>query len=111
MGFSTLHPLYPQRSMNSSDGTAVASQSLTVSTSAVAFGTAFKSTTNLIVFDVQGQNVRTRWDGTDPTSTVGHILYAGQAYTWDKAQAAAAKFIRISTAASDATIFASEFSA
>lgn len=107
MSFNILNPLYPKRSM--SGGTAVASQSLTVSTAAVGFGTAFNSKTELIVFDVQANDVRVRWDGTDPTSTVGHILPAGTAYAWTVSQAAAAKFIRISTASADATIFASEF--
>lgn len=86
----------------------VPSQSLTVSTAAVAFGTTFADTTNQVTFDIQGVDVRARWDGTDPSGTVGHILPAGTAYTWDKAMAAAAKFIRISTASSDATIFLSE---
>lgn len=109
MSYNIIHPLYPQRSM--SGGSPVASQSRTVSTSAVAFSTAFNDSTTLVTFDIQGVDVRCRWDGTDPTSTSGHILPAGTAYTWDKAQAAAAKFIRISTATSDATIFASELMA
>ena len=94
-----------------SGATAVASQSLTVSTLSVPFGTAFNANSKLVTFDVQGADIRCRWDGTDPTSTVGHILPAGTAYTWNKEQAAAAEFIRISTATGDATIFASEFTA
>lgn len=103
-----LNPLYPQRSMDSAN-TPIASQSLTVSTSAVGFGTTFNETTQLVTFDVQANTVRVRWDGTNPTSTSGHILQAGTAYTWNKAQAQAARFIRISTASGDAVLFASEF--
>ena len=87
----------------------IASQSLTVSTAAVAFGTAFAARTQLVTFDIQDNDVRVRWDGTDPTGTVGHILPAGTAYTWAASQATAAKFIRISTASADGVIFASEF--
>jgi len=109
MSFNINHPLYPQRAFLA--GSAVASQSLTVSTSVVSLGTAFSPSTNLVTFDVQDQDVRVRWDGTNPTSTAGHVLPAGTAYTWDAQQAAAAKFIRASTASADATIFVSEFSA
>lgn len=91
-----------------SGATAVASQSLTVSTAAVPFGTAFNAASELVTFDIQGVDIRARWDGTDPTGTVGHILPAGTAYTWNKSMAASATFIRISTASSDATIFLSE---
>lgn len=105
--FSQINVLYPKRAVTSA-GSAIASQSLTVSTAAVAFSTTFNDVTQLVTFDIQGVDVRCRWDGTDPTGTVGHILPGGTAYTWDAAQAAAAKFIRISTATSDATIFLSE---
>lgn len=105
MPFNNLGPLYPYPAAAS--GANTASQSLTVSTSAVAIGTAFPATTDMVTFDVQTNTVRARWDGTDPTSTVGHILYAGNSYTWSRSQFNAAKFIRISTATADATIFAS----
>lgn len=108
MAYNAQHPLYPQRSFNSSG--AVASQSLSVSTSSVGFGTTFHVNTKLVTFDVQDQDIRCRWDGTDPTGTVGHLLVAGSSYTWDKDMAAAAKFIRKSTATANATIFASELS-
>lgn len=106
MPFNILHPLYPKRGFTTSSATA--SQSLTVSTAAVGFATSFNANTNIVDFDVQDSAVRVRWDGTDPTSTVGHILPAFTGYSWDVQRAAAAKFIRISTASSDATIFASE---
>ena len=94
--------------------TAIASQSLTVSTAAVA-ATGYTiippQAVQLVTFDVQTSDVRVRWDGTDPTSTVGHYLPAGSAYTWDAAQYNAAKFIRSSSASVDAVIFASPFKA
>ena len=108
MAFNILHPLYPKLSINTS-GNVVPHQSLTVSTVAIAFATAFNSNTNLVSFDVQGSDVRVRFDGTNPTSTVGHILPAGTAYTWDKDQAARAIFIRDTSASADATLFVSEY--
>lgn len=108
--FSQIHVVYPKRAITGT--TPVASQSKTVSTAAVA-ATGFTDATaggggvNMVTFDVQDNHVRVRWDGTDPTSTVGHILYAGTNYTWPVALYNAAKFIRISTASADATIFAS----
>mgnify|MGYP003656647526 CR=1 FL=1 len=94
-------------------GSPVASQSLTVSTAAVA-PTGYTSSTavgnnSVVVFDVQGYAVRVRWDGTDPTSTVGHYLPAIAGYTWDVDQFNAAKFIRDTAAAGDATVFSSAF--
>lgn len=104
--YNTLGPLYPYPARTVTG--AIASQSLTVSTAAVAFATIYAVPgVDMVALDIQGQTVRVRWDGTDPTSTVGHILYAGQAYTWATNQFNASKFIRISTASADATIFAS----
>ena len=82
-------------------------QTLTVSSSAVPFGTAFNKLTRYIVFDVQGADVRVTYDGSDPTTSNGHILFAGRSYTWSKAAAQAAKFIQ--DGSTDATIHASEF--
>ena len=98
--------LYPAPAKAS--GAAVASQSITVSTAAIAVGTAFDTVAvQFVTFDVQTDTIRARWDGTDPTSTVGHILPPGSGYTWSVAQFNAAKFIRSSTATADATVFAS----
>lgn len=107
--FSGVNILYPKRSLLS--GTPIAAQALTVSTAAVAAtgytsATAGTSPVQFVAFDVQDQDVRVRWDGTDPTSTIGTILYAGTNYTWAVSQYDAAKFIRKSTATADATIFA-----
>lgn len=99
----TVQPPSPARQA----GATIASQTLTVSTAAVSF-TAFSiPETEEVVFDVVTQHVRVRWDGTDPTATVGHKLLAGMAYQWPVAMFNACKFIRDTTATADATIFAS----
>lgn len=95
---------YPARS----GGSAVAAQNLTVSTSATGFATTWDvNASPIVTMDVQTSNVRVRFDGTDPTSTVGHILYAGMSYSWSAAMANSARFIRDTSAAADAKIFAS----
>ena len=68
---------------------------------------AFNSLTKYVVLDVQVSDVRVTYDDSPPTSTNGHILYAGRSYTWSKQAATAAKFIEDSTVT--ATIHASEF--
>jgi hypothetical protein len=68
---------------------------------------AFNSLTKYVVLDVQVSDVRVTYDDSAPTSTNGHILYAGRSYTWSKQAAKAAKFIEDSTVT--ATIHASEF--
>lgn len=82
-------------------------QTLTVSNSAVQFATAFNELTRYIVLDVQVADVRVTYDGSAPTTSNGHILFAGRSYTWGKKTAEAAKFFRDGSA--DATIHASEF--
>ena len=83
----------------------VAVQTLAVGNSVVQFS-AFNSLTKFVVLDVQVADVRVTYDGSTPSSTNGHILFAGRSYTWSKA-AAAAKFFEDTT--TDATIHASEF--
>lgn len=85
----------------------IASQSITVSTSAIGVTTAYADTVDVVTFDVQTSAVRARWDGTDPTSTVGHYLAANTSYTWSRTQFNDAKFIRDTSASVDATIFCS----
>lgn len=106
MAHNNIGPLYPYPARTVTG--AIASQSITVSTVAIAVTTAFVGTSvDMVTFDIQGYDVRARWDGTDPTSTSGHILPASTAYTWACNQFNAAKFIRDSTATADATIFCS----
>jgi len=106
MALNIQNPLYPRPSYNAA-GTAVTDQRLTVSSTAIAFQTAFNDITQLVVLDVQGADVMCTFDGSDPTTSNGHRLYDGSHYTWSKATAAAAKFIR--QAGADAAIQASEF--
>ena len=86
-------------------GSSVADQRLTVSSSVVQLS-AFGDTTNMVMFDIQDADVMCTIDGSTPTSTNGHRLYQGRAYTWSTAMAQAAKFIR--QAGTDAVIHASE---
>jgi hypothetical protein len=101
MANSYVTNLYPKPTVGVTD------QTLTVSSSAVQFGTAFNKLTRYIVFDVQVADVRVTYDGSDPTTSNGHILFAGRSYTWSKQAAEAAKFIQ--DGSTDATIHASEF--
>ena len=92
------------------NNTAIAGQALTVDATAggVQFGTAFNDKTNFVVFDVQTADVIVTFDGQTPAAaSKGHRLYAGQQYTWSKAAAQAAKFIRADT--TSGFIWASEF--
>ena len=102
MSSYNLNNLYPRTNSG------VADQRLTVSSTAIAFATAFNDNTTMVMFDVQGADVMCTVDGSDPTTSNGHRLYDGTTYTWSKQMAAAAKFIR--QAAVDADIHASECS-
>ena len=103
MANSYVTNLYPKPTPGITD------QTLTVDATAggVQFGTAFNSLTRYIVLDVQGADVRVTYDDSAPTTSNGHILFAGRSYTWSKQAAAAAKFIQ--DGSTDATIHASEF--
>ena len=81
---------------------------LAVSNTAVPFGTNWKTVNSnrFVVLDVQTNDVMCTFDGSTPTATNGHRLYAGQSYTWHVDAAAAAQFIRVSA---DAVIHASGF--
>lgn len=80
---------------------------LTVSSAVVSFATNWNDGTNkFVVLDIQGANVMCTFDGSDPSATNGHRLYAAQSYTWHVKTAAAAKFIR---QIGDAVIHASPF--
>jgi len=92
--------LYPKPTPGATD------QTLAVDNSVQTFG-AFNSLTKFVVLDVQVADVRVTYDGSTPSSTNGHILFAGRSYTWSKAAAEAAKFFEDTT--TDATIHASEF--
>lgn len=84
---------------------------LTVSSSAVPLSSIATWGANgvcrMVVLDIQGQDAMVTFDGSTPTSTNGHRLYAGQNYTWGYDTAKAAQFIR--QGSSDSTIHASPF--
>lgn len=104
MSFSIVNPLYPKPARY--QNAAVASQALTVtSTAAVSFA-AFADTTQAVMFDIQGADTYATVDTTTPGSGTAHILYQRTNYTWSKAMATAAKFKATTT--TNCTIVASE---
>ena len=68
---------------------------------------AFDSLTRYVVLDIQGADVRVTYDGTAPTASKGHILFAGRSYTWSKV--AANQALVINTGSTNAIIHISEF--
>lgn len=86
-------------------GNAIADQRLAVGGSVVQFS-AFNDITTMVMFDIQDADVSCTVDGSTPSASNGHRLYAGRAYTWSTAMAASAKFIQ--QGATAAVIHASE---
>lgn len=80
---------------------------LAVADSVVSFSTSYDKLTRYVVLDVQEYDVYVTFDGSNPSGTNGHRLYARQSYTWSKAAADLAKFIRAGS--NNAVIYASEF--
>lgn len=69
----------------------------------------FHENTKYVTLDVQDNDVYVVYtSGDTPSNTTGHILYAGNSYTWSKATAMAAKFVEAGTSA-PAVIAASQF--
>jgi len=104
MGNSLVVNLYPKP--NSSAGNM---KMLTVSSSVIKLesgGYTFHEDTKFVVLDVQDNDVYVTYTGETPSATVGHILYAGNSYTWDVDTAKAAKFIQVGGAS---VIAASQF--
>jgi hypothetical protein len=81
------------------------SQRLLPTASTVASFSAVNSATKSVSFDIQSEDVFMTIDGSTPTSTNGHKLYAGRAYTISSGSAKVAKFI---SASGTAAIFGSE---
>jgi len=81
------------------------SQRLSPTGSTVASFSAFVRSTKAISFDVQADDVFMTVDGSTPTTTNGHKLYAGRAYTLSVEAARVAQFL---SAGGTAVIFASE---
>ncbi|MEY4402685.1 MAG: hypothetical protein RIR91_720 [Verrucomicrobiota bacterium] len=84
-----------------------ADERLTVSSAIVQFATTWDITTQYIVIDVQDADVMVTFDGSSPSATNGHRLYAGSNVIWSRQAAAAAKFIR--QGGTDAAVHASQF--
>jgi hypothetical protein len=94
--------LYPKPTSGAAD------QRLTVdATSGGVQFSAFADLTRYVVLDVQDADVMVTFDGSAPTSTNGHRLYAGSNFTWSKAAATAAKLIR--QGGTSGVVHASEF--
>ena len=68
---------------------------------------AFNSLTRYLVIDVQDADAFVTYDGSTPSSTYGHRLFAGRSYTWSKVAAEKATFVATGTITS--VIQASEF--
>lgn len=86
----------------------VASKTFTVSTSAVAVATDNSvsiTAAQFVLVEVQSAGVSVRFDGSDPTASVGHLYASGTREVWTAQRWNAARFIR--SGGSDATVFAS----
>lgn len=68
---------------------------------------AFDALTKYIAMDVQEADAFMTFDGSAPTTSNGHRLYAGRSYTFSKEAAVKAKFIRAT--GTSAKIHASQF--
>ena len=101
--------LYPKPAWAIISGTssAVPGQQLTVTSTATVQFSGLNEITNCVVLDIQVANVYCTFDGTTPSSSRGHILYATQSYTWSRAAAEQAKFVATTT--TNSIIWASEF--
>ena len=86
---------------------------LTVSSSVVQLtdgGYTFGQNTKYVTLDVQDNDVYVTYTGETPSASLGHILYAGNSYTWSVQTAKSAKFLRVgTTAGTDGVIGASQF--
>lgn len=105
MSAYNLHNILPLPTWSGSS--AVASQAITVTSTATKQFAAFNKSTDAVVLDIQVANVWCTFDGTTPATGTAHILSQGQQFTWSKAAASAAKFVATTT--TNAIIVASEF--
>ncbi len=110
MSYNITNPLYPRPASNATGY--ITAQSTTVtsgSTTVTGFNLTSPYAVDLVAFDVAGGPVRVYWEGSTPTSTTGHTLPAGAAFTWSAVQYNASKFILDATATANAVITASPF--
>lgn len=78
-------------------------------TTVTGFNIASPNAVQLVTFDIQVSDVRVYWEGSTPSSSAGHLLPAGTAYTWDAGQYNNSKFILDASATASAVIVASPF--
>ena len=57
------------------------------------FGVMINDKTNVVYITIEGNDVRVRFDGTNPTFEKGHLIKVGAEVTWGKEMAKKAKFI------------------
>jgi len=69
-------------------------------------GYTFSKNTKYVSLDVQDNDVYVTYTGETPADDLGHILYAGNSYTWSVQTAKNAKFIQVG---GDAVIGATQF--
>lgn len=84
--------------MNAIQNDALGYQQITSLSSAVGL-TSIPAGTISVNVQPETQNVRYRDDGTNPTSSVGMILYVGGVYEFKLAQIASMKFIEVTASA------------
>ena len=108
MGNSLVVNLYPKPNPNAGN-----MKMLTVTTSPtggfakLTDSYTFDEDTKFVVLDVQDNDVYVTYNNNQtPSANVGHILYAGNSYTWDIQTAKAANFLSVG---GSAVIAASQF--
>jgi hypothetical protein len=99
-----INNLYPKPATDNA-GLVLTGQRLAIAGSPVQF-TAFNTNTSLVAIDVSGDDCYVTFDGTTPTATNAHVLYAKEKLLWSKATATAAKFV---TTGSATQLYASQF--
>ena len=97
------------RPTRAADGSLIADQTLTVSSAAVdMIATALNDRTTHVFWTVDGADARFTFDGTDPSSTVGHYAVDKDSGIWQQDLATSAKWIR--QASTDVNLHISELS-
>lgn len=114
MANTLINPLYPRPHIPAGSTSVASGVMLTISSSSAAtsfLATQFNplSPPELIVLDIQSNTVAVTFDGATPLAgTSGHLLAAGQNYTWQLGTLLMAKFAL--QGSTSAQIYASSFS-
>lgn len=94
MASNALHPLYPQPAY--SGNSLITSQAITVTAGSATvpqFTPGSVGDIQLVTFNVAGDPARVFWEGSTPTASSGHLVVAGQYYTWSANRWNNSKFI------------------